>query len=179
MLTARALDGASAMDEPGAVKALAKLVAWLALLVGAVAVVFVAGMRSKSPTVLNAVRRISKATKPYVLKTAGTAGTRTAVIHHIGRTTGTPYDTPIVVEPIDEGFLIALPYGPNTDWLKNVLARGAATIMHDGHTYDVDRPEVVPFAEAAGLYSDRDRRSLEQFRVEECLRVRKAVVVTS
>jgi len=167
------------MDEPCDVKALAKLVAWLAVLVGAIAVVFVAGMRSKSPTVLNAVRRISKATKPYVLKTAGTAGSRTGVIHHVGRTTGTPYETPIVAEPVDEGFLIALPYGPNPDWLKNVLARGAATLTHDGHSYDVDRPEVVPFGEVADLYSDRDRRSLEQFRVEECLRVRKAVVVTS
>ena len=59
------------------------------------------------------------------------------------------------------------------------LGLAVATITHDGHTYDVDRPEVVPFADAAGLYSDRDRRSLEQFRVEECLRLRKAVVLTS
>jgi deazaflavin-dependent oxidoreductase (nitroreductase family) len=167
------------MDEPGAVKALAKLIAWLTVIVGAVAVVFVSGMRSKSPTVLNAVRQISKATKPYVLKTAGTPGSRTAVIHHIGRTTGQPYETPIVAEPIDEGFLIALPYGPNTDWLKNVLARGSATIVLAGHAHDVDRPEVVPLADAAHLYSERDLRSLRQFRVEECLRLRKAVVVTS
>jgi deazaflavin-dependent oxidoreductase (nitroreductase family) len=166
------------MDEPGAMKALVKLVAWLAVLVGAVGVVFVAGIRSKSPTVLNAVRQISKATKPYVLKNAGTAGNRTAVIHHVGRTTGAPYETPIVAEPTDDGFLIALPYGPNTDWLKNVLARGAATILHDGHSYDVDRPEVVPIGDVAHLYAERDRRALESFRVEECLRVRKAVVVT-
>ena len=109
-----------------------------------------------------------------MLKTAGTAGSWTGLIHHVGRTTGTLYETPIVAEPVDDGFLIALPYGPNMDWLNNVLARGAATLTHDGHTYDVDRPEVVPFADAASLYSDRDRRSLEQFRVEERLVLRKA-----
>ena len=49
-------------DRRPSMKAIVKLVAWLAASVGAVSVVFVAGMRSKSPTVLNAVRRISKAT---------------------------------------------------------------------------------------------------------------------
>ena len=54
---------------------------------------------------------------------------------------------------IDDGFVIALPYGPNTDWLKNVLASGSATIVDEGNTYDVDRPEVVPMAEADRYFS--------------------------
>ena len=56
---------------------------------------------------------------------------------------------------IDDGFVIALPYGPNTDWLKNVLASGSATIVNEGNTYDVDRPEVVPMAEAGRYFSPR------------------------
>jgi hypothetical protein len=38
--------------------------------------------------------------------------------------------------------------GKRTDWLKNVLDSGTATIVTNGHAYEVDRPEVIPKAEA-------------------------------
>ena len=58
---------------------------------------------------------------------------------------------------MDDGFVVALPYGSNTDWLKNVLANGAATIVHDGNTYGVDRPEVVPLSTVGHQFSPGDR----------------------
>ena len=39
--------------------------------------------------------------------------------------------------------MIALPYGPGANWVRNVLASGSATIVHEGQTLDVDRPEIV------------------------------------
>jgi hypothetical protein len=47
------------------------------------------------------------------------------VIHHVGRTTGARYETPVVARPTDDGFAIALPYGTGADWLQNVLGQGA------------------------------------------------------
>src|SRR4051812_42640017 len=116
----------------------------LALLAGlaAVGTVFVVGMRRKSPIVLNAVRRSGRAMKPLVLRSAGTASSPTTVVEHVGRTSGRDYETPVVAALFDGGFVIALPYGQNTDWLKNVLAAGSATIRFDGHRYVTVDPRV-------------------------------------
>ena len=153
-------------------RSIGKLVGGLVLALAALGVVFVVGMRSKSPPVLNAVRRLGRATKGFVLSSAGTAGNAVSVVHHVGRTTGRAYETPIGAVPTDDGFVIALPYGSNTDWLKNVLASGEATIVHDGTSHRVDEPEVVPLADVALVFSPNDQRAHRWFAVEHCLRVR-------
>ncbi|HZM42856.1 MAG TPA: nitroreductase family deazaflavin-dependent oxidoreductase [Acidimicrobiales bacterium] len=155
-------------------RALAKFTGTLLFALTAVGIVFVAGMRAKSPPVLNTVRRISRATKPMVLKTAGQAGTSTSVIRHVGRSSGQEYETPVSALTTDGGFLIALPYGRNTDWLKNVLASGSATVVDQGTTYTVDQPEIVPLSEAEPDLPPDTLRPLHLFRVEECLRIRRA-----
>jgi deazaflavin-dependent oxidoreductase (nitroreductase family) len=156
---------------------IAKLVGGLLLALGVIGVVFIVGMRTKSPLVLNAVRRSGRATKPFVLKSSGTPGAIASVVRHVGRTTGRPYETPVQAVATDDGFVIALPYGLNTDWLKNVLVSGSATIVHEGTTYEVDRPEIVPTSVAAPLFSPKDQRTHRLFRVEECILVRLAETV--
>jgi len=69
------------------------------------------------------------------------------VIRHVGQTSGTAYETPIGALPTNGGFVIALPYGTRSDWLKNVLAKGSATIVAEGETYEVDHPTLVPTAD--------------------------------
>jgi deazaflavin-dependent oxidoreductase (nitroreductase family) len=145
----------------------------LLALVG-VMITFVVGMRAKSPAVLNTVRRTSRAMKPLVMRSAGTPGAPASVIRHVGRVTGRPFETPVGAVAIDDGFVIALPYGPNTDWLKNVLASGSATIVHEGGTHRVEHPQIVATSEVADLFSPGDQRAHRLFRVEECLRVRRA-----
>lgn len=75
----------------------------------------------------------------------------------------------------DDGFVIALPYGLNTDWLQNVVASGSATIVHEGNTYPIDRPEIVPMSIAAPLFSPQDQRTHRLFRVDQSLMVRRVV----
>ncbi len=87
-------------------------------LVAVIGVVFVVGMRRKSRVVLDAVRRAGRLTKGLVLRTAGSAGSSTAVVRHVGRSSGRRYETPVVAVRSAGGFAIALPYGMNTDWLK-------------------------------------------------------------
>ena len=91
------------------------------------------GMRSKSPRVLDAVRRTGRAMRPLAMKSSGTAGGNASVVRHVGRKTGRPFETPVKAVATDDGFVIALPYGRNTDWLKNVLASGSATILDEGN----------------------------------------------
>ena len=153
---------------------LSKLGGGLLFGLGVIGIVFVVGMRRKSPLVLNAVRRSSRAMKPLVLKSSGTPDGIASVIRHVGRTSGRPYETPVQAVATDDGFVIALPYGPNTDWLKNVLVSGWATIVHEGDTYRVNRPEIVPASVAAPLFSPKDQRTHRLFRVDNCLLVRRA-----
>jgi deazaflavin-dependent oxidoreductase (nitroreductase family) len=147
----------------------------LVLVVSVTGIVFVTGMRAKSPVVVNGVRRLGRAMRPLASKSAGGPGASTSVVHHIGRTSGRSYATPVGAVPIADGFVIALPYGLSADWLKNVLASGSATIVHDGSTYDVDRPEVVPLSAVEDQFSSADQRAHRLFGVDQCLRVRRPV----
>ena len=81
-----------------------------------------------------------------MMRTAGQPGQRTAVIHHVGRTSGNPYATPITPARVDDGFVVALPYGSGTQWVRNVLAVGSAVLVLDGERHEVTSPEVVPIA---------------------------------
>jgi len=137
---------------------------------------FVVGMRRKWPPVLNAVRRLSRAFKPVVLKTAGSVGASASVVRHVGRKSGRVYDTPVVAVPTSDGFAIALPYGRNTDWLKNVLARGSATLINEGSEYTVNEPSVVPIADVDAFFAAKEQRLHRQFAVPTALRVRRQLV---
>src|SRR5947209_19695584 len=78
--------------------------------------------------------------------------------------------------PTEDGFVIALVYGSRTDWLKNVLASGAAAIVHEGYTYPVDRPEIVPMESARRYFPATIQRIDRLMRVDGCLRVRRIEV---
>lgn len=146
-----------------------KFVFGLAVIVGAIGAVFVLGMRAKSPVVLDTVRRGGRATKRFVLPTAGEPGAQISVVRHVGRSSGQEYETPVQVVAVDDGFAIALPYGPNTDWLKNVVAAGSATLVHDGAVRPIDRPEIVSIDAVNHHFPATDQRLHRWFRVEQCL----------
>lgn len=54
------------------------------------------------------------------------------VIVHRGRRSGRLYRTPVNAFPVDEGFVVALTYGRETDWVRNVLAAGGCEMVHRG-----------------------------------------------
>jgi hypothetical protein len=59
--------------------------------------------------------------------------------------------------------------GERTDWLKNVLDKGSAAIVTNGRTYEVDRPEVIPLAEATACFRPREQRMHRQVHVDAVL----------
>ena len=121
--------------------------------------------------VQNGLRLFTRATRPLALRSAGEQGSRTSVVQHVGRRSGRTYETPVIAAQHGDSFLIALPYGERTDWLKNVLGKGSAAIVTNGRTYEVDRPEVIPMAEATGYFRPREQRMHRQFRVDAALQV--------
>jgi deazaflavin-dependent oxidoreductase (nitroreductase family) len=152
---------------------LRKVMVLLAGVVTAVLVVFFVGMRRKSPLVQDVVRRANRAVlNPRQLSTAGSPGAYASVVRHVGRTSGRPYATPVGATVVDDGFVVALPYGARADWVRNVLTAGVATLDHEGATYEVDRPEVVPMAEVETWFPADEQRAHRLFAVDECLRLR-------
>lgn len=140
----------------------------------ALSIVFMTGMRRKSPPVLRAVRRVNRAVfNPMQMESAGSPGAYAAIIRHEGRNSGKPYETPVGAVATADGFVIALPYGRQADWLKNVLAAGSATVVHDGDIHAVDSPAVVPITSVAAEFSAADLRAQRMFGVDECLLLRR------
>ena len=66
-----------------------------------------------------------------------------AALHHRGRRSGKEYVVPIAVIPTDTTFLIGLPWGRGTDWVRNVRAAGGCTIRWRGADYACSEPEFV------------------------------------
>jgi deazaflavin-dependent oxidoreductase (nitroreductase family) len=143
-----------------------------------VALLILVGWRRNSPLVLKPMIRLQRAfINPRQLQSAGTPGAYAGVICHRGRTSGRPYETPVGVVADDDGFVIALVYGTRTNWLQNVLASGSATIVHEGRTWQVDRPEVVPMRTVLSLFTASDQQGFRVLRVDQALRVRRVAQI--
>lgn len=130
------------------------------------------GLRYRWPVVLDGLRRFSRsAINPSQMETAGQPGAYASIIEHRGRVSGTAYRTPVVVRVVDEGWVISLTYGTRTDWVRNVVAAGQATLVTEGQTIESATPRVVPLAspEAAPWLSAGERRLLQWFGIDSCL----------
>ena len=65
------------------------------------------------------------------------------VVAHAGRRSGRRYQTPVNVFPDADGYLLALTYGPDSDWVKNVLAAGGCELVTRGRTVGLVSPQLV------------------------------------
>ena len=145
----------------------------LVAVLAAVSIVVI-GIRTKYPPVLDRVRRFARDVgNPRQLRSAGTPGATASSLAHTGRKSRKHYQTPVTATWTADGFVIGLPYGPNTDWLKNVLADRSARVVYEGSSYQCDEPAVIPTTEAAPDFSARERRALRLMGVDECLRLHR------
>ena len=80
-----------------------------------------------------------------------------AIIRHVGRRSGKPYETMIMIWPMGDGFVIALTYGPEVDWYRNVLAAGHATLLWHGRVYALEKPEPIAVQTALSAYPQPQR----------------------
>ncbi|WP_203580352.1 nitroreductase family deazaflavin-dependent oxidoreductase [Microbacterium hibisci] len=99
-------------------------------------------------------RALVKATEPIAMALAGRPGVPLwALIHHRGRKSGADYATPVAVVPtVDPAVvLIGLPWGPKTNWARNVVAAGTADLTSKGAELRVVEPRIVEPGEAAAV----------------------------
>lgn len=73
------------------------------------------------------------------------------VVIHRGRRSGRQYQTPVNVFPAEDGYVFALTYGPDTDWVRNVLAAGGCELRTRRRTIRLVSPR---------LFHDESRRAI-------------------
>lgn len=93
-----------------------------------------------------------------------------AVVVHRGRRSGREYRTPVLAFERGDGFVIALTYGRDVDWVKNVLAAGDCRLERAGAEVALTRP-VLEGDEAMALMPPGVRRVLRAIDVTEVMRL--------
>jgi len=91
-------------------------------------------------------------------------------VSHVGRKSGRVYRTPLNAFRTDGGYIIALTYGAESDWVKNVLAAGSCELFTRGrwmHLSDL-RIEIDPSKGRAPLPV---RLALSLFRASQYMRL--------
>ena len=85
-----------------------------------------------------------------------------AFVRHVGRRSGKHYQTPIMVQPIEGGFVIALTYGTEVDWYRNVVAAGGCEIHWHRKDFTIDHVESMNAQAALPLYPSPEKAILCQ-----------------
>ena len=96
------------------------------------------------------------------------------VIHHVGRSSGRSYRTPLEAHEIDDGFMFMLVYGSQSDWVRNVMATGTAKLEVDGNTVDLVEPQIIGAEEAFARLPAGTKRPPGFLKIGEFLAMRRA-----
>src|SRR6202047_2387128 len=65
------------------------------------------------------------------------------ILTHVGRKSGRVYRTPVNVFRAPGGFLIALTYGRESEWVRNVISAGGCQLETRGVQYQLSAPTIV------------------------------------
>jgi deazaflavin-dependent oxidoreductase (nitroreductase family) len=65
------------------------------------------------------------------------------ILTHVGRKSGKVYRTPVNVFRGSNGFIVALTYSSQSEWVKNVLAGGECELKTRGKKHQLSSPKVV------------------------------------
>jgi deazaflavin-dependent oxidoreductase (nitroreductase family) len=75
------------------------------------------------------------------------------VVAHLGRYSGAQYRTPLDAHPTRGGYVLVVRYGPESDWVRNILASGSATLRVDGEEHRLTSPRLVSQHEAVDRFA--------------------------
>jgi deazaflavin-dependent oxidoreductase (nitroreductase family) len=119
-------------------------------LVGGLLLLIIALIRAmRNPWSRERLRRLNKGRiNPMILKIAGGRSGMWVKLTHVGRHSGRAYTTPLLAQRFGDGFLLALFYGADVDWCRNILAAGTCTLTWHEQEYPLERPELLERSEA-------------------------------
>jgi deazaflavin-dependent oxidoreductase (nitroreductase family) len=88
------------------------------------------------------------------------------IVHHYGRKSGKPYATLAAAFPTPAGVVLTPTYGPEADWVRNILASGSFTLDHRGNQHSLANARLVPRAEAWPYLPSQVRIAMRLLRVD-------------
>jgi deazaflavin-dependent oxidoreductase (nitroreductase family) len=130
-----------------------------------------------SPFVKIVMRPMTKMLNPLIVKLAGRRHFGMAAqIRHVGRRSGRTYTTPVSARRSGDIVVIALTFGNQSDWSRNVRAAGGASIRIEGEGYDVKSPQVMSLQEAKLLvqaaFSPMNRAGFRMLGIKQVMTLR-------
>jgi deazaflavin-dependent oxidoreductase (nitroreductase family) len=108
---------------------------------------------------------------PVVRTFAGRRGSTVAVVVHRGRRSGRRYRTPVLAFRANDGYVVALFYGADGDWVGNVLAAGSCTLERGGRQVELTAPRMLDISDGVTLVPAPMRPALRLLRVTRVLRL--------
>jgi deazaflavin-dependent oxidoreductase (nitroreductase family) len=82
-------------------------------------------------------------TNKLLIHIAGKRFGHFAILSHTGRKSGKLYRIPIIAEPFQGGFVVALTYGKKVDWYANIKAKGSCSIQWKNKDYHLVDPAFI------------------------------------
>ena len=130
-----------------------------------------------SPIVKIVMRPMTKMLNPLIVKLAGRRHFGMAAqIRHVGRRSGRTYTTPVSARRSGDIVAIALTFGNQSDWSRNVRSAGGGTIRIKGEDYDITQPQVMSRQEAKPLvqaaFSPMDRAGFRMLGIKQVMILR-------
>ena len=102
-----------------------------------------------APFVRVVVGPMTKVLNPLIVKFAGRRHfAMAAQIRHVGRRSGKAYVTPATAHVHGDMIVIALTFGNQSDWARNVRVAGGCQVRFDGRSYHATDPQFLSREEA-------------------------------
>jgi deazaflavin-dependent oxidoreductase (nitroreductase family) len=125
------------------------------------------------------MRPMTKMLNPLIVKLAGRRHFHMAAqIRHVGRRSGRTYTTPVSARRSGDTVLIALTFGNQSDWSRNVRSAGGGSIRIEGEDLDVTQPQGMSRQEARPLvrpaFSPLERASFRMLGIKQVMVLRVA-----
>ena len=65
------------------------------------------------------------------------------IVHHRGRSSGRPYATLAAAFPAETGFVLTPTYGPEADWVRNILAADSFVLDRRGDHLTLNNARLI------------------------------------
>ena len=88
------------------------------------------------------------------------------IVLHRGRNSGKPYATLIAAFPTRDGFVLTPTYGPDCDWVRNVLSSQSFAVDRRGTTYQLTGARLIGRNEAWPYLPTLVRMAMRALNVE-------------
>jgi deazaflavin-dependent oxidoreductase (nitroreductase family) len=130
-----------------------------------------------SPVVRAVMRPLTRVLNPMIGKLAGRRHfSMAAQLRHRGRRSGRGYVTPVGARLAGDSLLIALTFGNQSDWVRNVLAAGGCEARLRGGDYAAAAPELLSWDEAGPFlrtaFKTREQAMLRLLGIRQFMRLR-------